>query len=167
MALKFSITERPDGKAFIFKDLTDWTDMTPITTGDITKMTLEIEFPDGSEKEYELGTSYVDEEEIGVEDLSGDIPILPDGVYEFKLLIETGLSTPNDEAESEIILFGFAAIVSQKVMRASLGFKPEDTKKKREWVLELQRLLNNLRYSAYTGNYNFFQDNIKQLQKIL
>lgn len=164
MALQFSITERPDGKAFIFKDLTDYSTLS-YGSGNITEMTLKIKLPDGEDFiEYELSTTgYVAQEEIEAAELN--LSIFPDGVYTFVLEIEESATLDSDETDE--ILFGFAAIVSQKVMKASLAFQPGDTRKKREWILELQRLLNNLRYSAYTGNYNFFQDNIYQLQKIL
>ncbi len=166
MALQFSITESPDGKSFIFKDLTDWDDISYDTT-DITKMALKITFPDESEEEYVLDAAgYTDQEELEAAEFN--LGVFPDGVYEFVLEIEesTGVTGPED-LESTPHFFGFAAIATQKVMGASLAFTPSEERKKREWILELQRLLNNLRYSAYTGNFNFFNDNLKQLQKIL
>jgi len=167
MAVKFSIQQKPDGKSFIFKDLTDWDDpgMVP-DTGDITKMSLEIEDPKGTEVKYEW-TSHTEEEEISIEDLELSTSTFLDGVYKFQLFIETTSSPPDDELESDQIVVGFAAIVTQKVMRASLSYHPNEERKKREWILELQRLLSNLRYSAYTGNYNYYNENLEQLQKIL
>jgi len=166
MALKFFIQQAPDGKSFTFKDLTDWDDLTPDTT-DVTTMYLEVTLPNEDEPKVCVldDTEYVEEMEIDAFEtpFSG----LPDGVYKFRLLVETELSDPNDKLESSQVLFGFAAAVTQKVMRASLSYHPTESKRKKEWILELQRLLINLRYSAYTGNYNYFNENLKQLEKIL
>ncbi len=167
MALTFSITEALNGKSFIFKDLTYWDNLTP-GTDDVTSMTLTITLPNEDEVEYEISDSgYEEEMEIEVAEEDFNLSVFPDGTYKFVLEVTTTSPDPDDEIESDPHYFGFAAIISEQVMKASLAFTPFETKKKREWVLELQRLLNNLRYSAYTGNFNFFDDNLAQLQKII
>ncbi len=166
---KFFIEEHRDARSLKFTDLTGVYDSEENPggfgspnpdTGDITELELSIIAPNQSE--YTFVSSYIPEIQIFTEDLVYPGTTYADGVYKVKLKY----STASEEFESEWEFFGFASIIAGEVMRTSLDYHPSESREKKEWILEQHRLLNNLRFSAQTGNLEYFDENLEQLQKI-
>ncbi len=189
LEIKYTIEEAPDARAIVFKDITGEYHETANPTGwgapnfahgDIEEARLVIGYQDGTSYEYELpldgdfGALW----EAGVEIKTQDIKSEPDdtsypslrfkdGVYDFQVfIVEDDTEYPEAEEPQWSVIMGFAAIITREVMRDSLTYHPSQEKQKKEWILEQMRLLDNLKYSADTGNLQFFQDNLTQLQKL-
>jgi len=166
---KFFIEQHRDARSFSFTDQTGEYDAednpggfgTPNPEeGDVTDISLEIIGPEGGSYAYE--GDYSSTLEIFAEDIGYPSTLFKDGVYKFKVTY----TTESDDYTSEVEFFGFASIIASEVMRASLDYHPSESTSKKEWILEQHRLLNNLRFSAQTGNLEYFDENLEQLQKI-
>lgn len=168
---KFFIEQHRDGRSFTFRDITGEYDEEENPGGfgspnpaeeDVVTVALTVLDPKGDEYLYE--GVYLSELEIFTEDIGYPKTLFEDGVYKFKVVYETVSDVPFESESWEF--FGFAAIISGEIMRASLDYHPSESVSKKEWILEQHRLLNNLRFSAQTGNLEYFDENLEQLQKI-
>ena len=177
LELKFFVKEHIDGRSFVILDTTGdydaedneggWGTPNP-SQSDITSAVLDIaEIKDANpvfETQYTLssGGEYFSEDEVSVQDISYPKDRFNDSIYRLRITA----TTASDTYTTEWYYFGFASIIAGEVMRTSLDYHPSESKQKKEWILEQQRLLTNLRYSAETGNLQYFDENLLQLQKI-
>lgn len=167
---KFLIEEHRDARSFAFTDLTGEYDEEDNpggfgapnpTTEDVTETI--IEFTGPNDILYSVSKDgYNSELEIFTEDVDYSGNTFLDGVYKFRVIFKT----TSDEFNSEYYYFGFASIIAMYVIQSSLSYHPSNNRAEKEWILEQHRLLNNLSFSAQTGNLNYFRENLEQLQKI-
>jgi hypothetical protein len=180
MALKlsFKIEEAADALSFVFTDTTGDYDAQLNPTGwgtpnighvNVVEANLLIRFQDGEVYSYpfDLVGGNLNYWTNGVEIFTYDVNFIgdtfTDGVYDFRLQV---IDNFNEEHLSDALVMGFCAVITGKVMKESLSYKISDKRTYKEWVLEKMRLLDNLRYSAETGNLQHFQDNLSTLERI-
>lgn len=177
--LKFTIEEAPHAQSIIFKDVTGnyHTTLNPGGWGSSTLDPDDVEeaklIMTYNEVEYEVElpvvADFLDIWTIGYEvsaDTFGIGNIFPDGVYDFRVEIVDNSDNTYPEEDPWAIVVGFAAIITREVMKDSLTYHPSKQRSHRDWITEQHRLLDNLRYSAHTGNIMYFRDNLAYLQKI-
>lgn len=176
--LKFKIEEAADALAFTFTDLTGIYHSVTNPTGwgapnldqaSVAEASLLIRFQDNTEYEYPLDVSggTLEHWTNGIEIFTHDIDFpsekFTDGIYDFRLWVK---DTFDDEYYSGSVVMGFCAVITGEVMKSSLSYKTSEKRTYKEWLLERMRLLDNLRYSADTGNLQHFQDNLTTLQRL-
>lgn len=181
LILNFSIEEAPDAESFVFIDNTgeysltnpaNPTNPTGWTAGmisDLASAELTMESNDGTiSVTYVLptGAGFKDQWAQGIEIFAGDIgypgTLFEDGIYDFTV-------TLNFTVEGTHVfddVFGFSAQIVGDVMKEALAYREAQSKSHREYVLERVRLMNNLYYAAETGQLEYFQLNLDQLQNI-
>ena len=158
MEPKFHIKQHRDARSFEFTNETE--PCAPVRTE------LRIIDPESGEYLYEV-TGELSDSEIFTEDIVYPHYFFKDGVYKFQLAIFVQPESEEIEYTSEWEFFGFAALTAGEVMANSLAYKPEESKQKKEWIIEQQRLLTNLKYAAETGNIEYYKENLEQLSRII
>lgn len=94
-------------------------------------------------------------------DLGLDGDVFEDGIYSFVVVVNTTFtSTPS-------VIEGFAATITSLVMKDSLNYRTYIDTKIKGRILEQNRLLDNLSYSAQIGAQAYFNENLLMLQKII
>lgn len=180
LQLKLKVEEAADALSFIFTDITGEYDGTTnpggwgapnLAPAGIAEANLLIRFHDeGIDDVFPLEViggsiaTWTNGIEIFVHDLSNTVEDrFPDGIYDFRVQV---ISTTDDEYLSDSLVMGFCAIITGEVMKDSLAYRVSSKKTYREWLLERMRLLDNLRYSAETGNIQHFEDSLLTLQRL-
>ena len=97
--------------------------------------------------------------EVGYSDMK-----FRDGIYSFQ--IEYNTIYEPEKQYSQPIIVGFASIITERVIKDALIYTPQLEKSKKDYIRETMRLLSNLKYSADTGQLQYFEDNLKALYKI-
>lgn len=171
---KFDVEEAPDAKTIKFYDTTGPETISnpegwpAALIADIATATLTIDV-DGATYTYNLpvGAGFEVDWAAGVPITIADIAYpelsFEDGVYDFTIDITFGANP----AEQENIVVGFFAIILGRVMVKSLEYREGNSREHREYILELNRLIDNLYHSTQTGQLDYFQSNLVQLEKII
>ena len=174
---KFDVEEAPDAKTITFYDTTGYNILGSLSNpegwttdliADIATATLTMEV-DSRSYTYNLPVGAGFEVDwangipITLSDLAYPELSFEDGMYDFTVNITFGANP----AKEENIVVGFFAIILGKVMVKSLQYREGNSKEHREYILELNRLIDNLYYSTQTGQLDYFQSNLAQLEKII
>jgi hypothetical protein len=177
--LRFNIQESPDAKSFVFTDLTGGYNSSAnpggwggdnITPDEIesAKLIVVVEqttylynLPVGPDLRamWEAGV------EVFVQDIAYSDLQFKDGIYSFQIEY-TSFDNPSVKIYSQPVIIGFASIITERVIKDALIYTPQLQKSKKDYIRETMRLLSNLRYSADTGQLQYFEDNLNALYKI-
>ena len=156
--IKFDVLEKPDASGFYI-----------YRTGDIlvSETTTLIVTNEDDTYEYVFTDEDItafNETNEGVEITTVDLSIseLKDGIYTFELFSEQ----PNDSVDTGSHIEGFAAKITNEVIKELLGYRFRMTKSSKEFLQEKSFILSNLEYSASINNMDSFKDNLKILQKM-
>lgn len=82
--------------------------------------------------------------------------VFVDGIYDFTITKDGGAAEEDTEA--------FAAVITTATIPELLNYRTYIDFKTKEGILEKNRLLNNLAFSAQIGSQNHFLENLEALQ---
>jgi len=166
---KFNIEEQPDGKSFLFYDITGvysaenatgWGEGSGFDYLDVNSAKIEMrrhKTNDVLTIDLLANEGFASQWKDGIE-VYNDGKIFEDDAYEFTVYI-------NDEVAS-VRSFGFAALIKAEVMVQSLNYSPSMDRRLKELMYEKIRLLDNLFYAGETNQIEYFLQNLDNLKKL-
>lgn len=95
--------------------------------------------------------------ELTTSDINYATSTFLDGIYTFTL---------NDGVDDSTHVEGFPSIIKLDVIKEALSYRAYQTKAVKDYIVEKNMLLTNLKYSATVGDASKFNENLLMLQRM-